>query len=952
MGVHGRIYWVVVLTLCIGADVVAVTFENNGYDLLVAIHRNVTQDPRMITQLQSMFTSASNYLYTTTRKYTYIRRVTILVPDSWTKDPSWNDEGEITFTDADVRVDSPHPLQGYTPYTFQPGQCGEPGRYILLTPNFVLDKDNDRDINYGDAGRVLVHEFAHLRFGVFDEYGIPGSRQHPVYYVDDTGTTVRGTACSNDITGDFVNEVKDSRCDPVDGKDVVNKDCKFLPNVFINTATSSVMYAQFLEKVIHFCESDPESGRMDLIHNPNAPNRHNKMCNGRGTWDVIREHTDIKGSNPVDISDRAPQFSIVYRQRGAVGNTTICGGRIVLVLDLSRSMIENSRYFRLRQIADRIIRDILPVGTEVGIVVYSSSARIWANMRVITSPADRQMLAQSLPDKRHYGGATAIGLGLLKAIEMLNGTGKSTENGRIFLVTDGVENIRPYVNEIFSDITRSKVVVHTMAYSDTAAKVLQRLSTVTGGQYSFFDESSGSTALAGAAERLLKDLSLCDEDDDEIEIDRRAFVLTSTQTTVIRILVIDSTVGNNTRFIFTLSKDAETEIKIGDPSGVIYDSNSKEYSKDETLNIKRFHFPLAKVGTWTYTVKRTSNTDESITAVVTSRPRVGILPFKVETWTSSKTYDYSGGRSGVVAYAYVHQGYAPIINASVEVEVSRPGDTLNVTLRDDGILPDNTANDGVYSNYLLGFKSNSRYSMEVRVESVDGQTVIIKAGTALPGRTLSVYQNTTPPVRYERIEAFSRTASPDAIDISGYNSSVDQLDPGRVTDLDIDIQNILNQTVTLTWTAPGDDLNIGKVAKYELRVAVTFASLRSNFTEASMVKKEDLVTGSMSPLPAGSQQMVTFRLPNNWSSDFYVFGLKAFDEANRQSELSNLRSITLQPLTIPQPNPAPDEPASGHTNFLIWVGVGLGAAVVVAVALIVIVICIYTRKSKPKESPI
>ncbi|XP_046571726.1 calcium-activated chloride channel regulator 3A-1-like [Haliotis rubra] len=321
---------------------------------------------------------------------------------------------------------------------------------------------------------------------------------------------------------------------------------------------------------------------------------------------------------------------------------------------------------------------------------------------------------------------------------------------------------------------------------------------MTGGQYSFFGETTGLTAFKAAADRLLKDLSLCDEYDNNIEIDRRAFVLTSKQNNFTRILNMDPTVGNNTLFVFTLSHGAETKIRIEDPYGAVYDSNSSEYSKDETLNIIRFLFPLTKTGTWKYMLKRDSNANESITAVVTSHPRVGTLPFKVETWTSSKTYDYSGGRSGVVAYAYVHQGYAPIVRAFVEVEVSRPGDIFNITLYDDGMLPDNTANDGVYSNYLLGFKSNSRYSMDVRVESVEGETVIIKSGNTLSGRTLSVFQNTTPPVRNETVEAFSRTASPDAIDISGYNSSVDQLDPGRVTDLDIAIENKLNQTVTLS----------------------------------------------------------------------------------------------------------------------------------------------------------
>ncbi|XP_071114503.1 calcium-activated chloride channel regulator 1-like [Haliotis cracherodii] len=949
---QGRIRWaVLMLMLCTGADVVAVTYEDNGYDLLVAINRNVTQEPRIITELQSMFTSASDYLYTTTRKYTYIRRVTILVPDTWTRDPAWELGGEMTFTDADVRVDSPHPEKGNTPYTFQPGQCGVPGRYILLTSDFVLDKDNDRDINYGDAGRVLVHEFAHLRFGVFDEYGIRQSSQHPVYYVDDTDLSLRPTACSTDIKGDFINAVKDSACEPIDSKEVVNKDCYFLPSAYDNKATSSVMYAQFLKEVVHFCESNPDSGRMDLKHNPNAPNRQNKMCKERGTWDIIKEHPDIQGRNPADIEDRIPQFKVVYRQRQTVRNTTICGRRIVLVLDRSGSMQLNFRYFKLSQMADQIIRDILPVGTEVGIVLFSETATVLANMRVIASPADREELVLKLPNLSDYGGKTAIGLGLTKAIKLLKENGKSAENGRIFLISDGEENISPKVNTIFSEIVSSKVVIHTLAYSDAAAKVLQPLSTTTGGQYSFFDESSTSTALAGAAERLLKDVSLCEEDDDDIEIDRRAIELTSTQTTFSREVLIDSTVGNNTRFIFTLSHGAGTEISIEDPDEAVYNSDSSEYNKDEALNIRRFLFPSTKTGTWKYTLKRISNLIENITAVVTSHPRVGSPPFEVETWTSSKTFNFSGDGNGVVVYTYVHQGYAPIINAYVEVEVSRPHETLNITLKDKGILPDNTADDGVYSNYLLGFKSNSRYSMKVTVESVEGQTVIIKSGTALSGRTLSVYQNTTQPVRYERVEAFSRTASPDAIDISGYDETVDQLDPGRVTDLDIAIHNKLSQTVTLSWTAPGDDLNVGKVSKYELRVAVTFGSLRENFTQASKVKDEDLVTGSMDPLPAGSQQMVTIRLPSNWSSDFYVYGLKASDEASRQSELSNLRSITLRSLTIPQRKPAPVSPGSA-TNFLIWVGVGLGVAVAVAVALVVVVVCIYKRKMKTKGNPI
>lgn len=68
--------------------------------------------------------------------------------------------------------------------------------------------------------------------------------------------------------------------------------------------------------------------------------------------------------------------------------------------------------------ADQIIRDILPVGTEVGIVVFSQTARVWANMRVIASPADRQELVLKLPKLSDYVGRTAIGLGLIEAIKV------------------------------------------------------------------------------------------------------------------------------------------------------------------------------------------------------------------------------------------------------------------------------------------------------------------------------------------------------------------------------------------------------------------------------------------------------------------------------------------------------------------------------------------------------
>ncbi|XP_046351113.2 calcium-activated chloride channel regulator 4A-like [Haliotis rufescens] len=592
-------------------------------------------------------------------------------------------------------------------------------------------------------------------------------------------------------------------------------------------------------------------------------------------------------------------------------------------------MESDNRYFRQHQLADLIIRDILPVGTEVGIVVFSDSDRVLASMRVITSPADRQALAQGLPVKSNYGGGTAIGQGLLGAIELLEANSKSTEDGQVLLITDGKENVQPLILDVLANVTSKQVAVHTLAIGTEADPNLENVSSVTGGQFLFDDESSTSTTMEAVGESLFKAISMC-EDNNVIEIDRYAVLLTSVQRNFTKRIWMDSSVGNKTLFAFILSPNARTEVTIENPSGTTYNSFSLEYSKDESLNIIRFTIDLAKNGTWKCHLIRRSNVDESVKGVVRSYSRVGSVPVEVETWTSSKLYDYAQGR-GVVVYTHVHQGYSPIIRAKVEVTGSKVG--VPLILLDNGILPDNTRDDGVYSN--------SRYSLEVKVESVEGQTAVVRAGSQ-SGRTLSVFQNVTPPVVLEPVELFSRASSPGAIEVSGHDPTVDQFNPGRVTDLDIVMQDAGLRTLALTWTAPGDDLNEGTVAKYEVRVAETFLSLRDNFTQALLFSSEDVVKGSIDPVPAGSIQNVTLRLPSIWSSDFFVIGLIALDEANRQSDLSNFCSTTFKPITVPQ-RPAASDKTNKPTVWVIWVDVGLGVAVAIAVAIVVTVVCINKR---------
>ena len=92
-------------------------------------------------------------------------------------------------------------------------------------------------------------------------------------------------------------------------------------------------------------------------------------------------------------------------------------------------------------------------------------------------------------------------------------------------------------------------------------------------------------------------------------------------------------------------------------------------------------------------------------------------------------------------------------------------------------------------------------------------------------------------------------------------------------------------SVTLEWTAPGDDGGVGTCECYELRWSTDSTALVEGFTGG--------VPGCnvFDPLPAGSTESHT--VAGLESETFYFFAVKAVDEAGNWSPLSNvLRVLT------------------------------------------------------------
>jgi phosphodiesterase/alkaline phosphatase D-like protein len=96
-------------------------------------------------------------------------------------------------------------------------------------------------------------------------------------------------------------------------------------------------------------------------------------------------------------------------------------------------------------------------------------------------------------------------------------------------------------------------------------------------------------------------------------------------------------------------------------------------------------------------------------------------------------------------------------------------------------------------------------------------------------------------------------------------------------------QTVTFNSVSLTWTAPGDDSLSGTASQYDLRYS-TSPITATNFASASRF------TGTPNPSPAGTKENVT--VTGLSAGTTYYFALKTGDEVPNWSGISNVISRT------------------------------------------------------------
>ncbi|KAJ6656287.1 hypothetical protein lerEdw1_003943 [Lerista edwardsae] len=662
-----------------------VKLNNGGFeDIIIAINPELPEDQKIVDNLKDMIKEASTYLFSATRNRFYFKTAKIVIPLSWKPKPEYKRTVTESYEEADVIVADPYLKYGDQPYTLQYGGCGEKGRYIHFTPNF-LTNDNSADV-YGPRGRVFVHEWAHLRWGVFDEY----NDDAPFY--SNGKSKPEATRCSTKITGKYVfreNTGKIRSCKVDRQTRLYEAGCQFVPEKKQH-ASASIMYMPSLHSATQFCDQSN--------HNIEATNLQNKLCNYRSTWEVIMDSADFASSSPLTAPPPVPTISLLQVQ-----DRVIC-----LVLDVSGSMDSHDRINRLRQAAELFLLQIIETGSWVGIVTYSDHAEIKSPLQQIVDDRVRRSLTNVLPTTG--SGGTSICSGVRAGFQVFLQKFNNTEGCEMVLLTAGEDSA---VHSCFAEAARSGSKIHTIALGPSAARELEMLSDLTGGlkfaatdnlDFSgFIDAFNGISSGSGTFFHQT------------IQLESKSLSISPFQW-LHGAVSIDRTVGNDMSFVVTWGMStAPPDILMTDPKGKIYPQADFETDITNTRMAQLKIGGTAEAGDWAYSIRNIHNTAQVISMTVSSRAAsLSEPPVIVKPYLRRNTNIYP---NPMVIYAEVSQGFLPVIGANViAILESESGTAEEITLLDDGSGADILKHDGIYSRYFMSFKVNGGYNLKMRVQ--------------------------------------------------------------------------------------------------------------------------------------------------------------------------------------------------------------------------------------------
>lgn len=201
--------------------------------------------------------------------------------------------------------------------------------------------------------------------------------------------------------------------------------------------------------------------------------------------------------------------------------------------------------------------------------------------------------------------------------------------------------------------------------------------------------------------------------------------------------------------------------------------------------------------------------------------------------------------------------------------------------------PGDDGNTGTAANYIIRYNT-------VQITEANWATSTDVNGEPAPQGAGTPQNMTVTGLSSSQLYYFALKAQDEALNTSDLSNSpsaisgADITPPGAVTNLTATpgVQGAVN----LSWTAPGDDGNVGTASAYIVRYNTV------QITDANWMSSTD-VAGEPAPMLAGTAQNMT--VSGLTPSQRYYFAMKTQDEASNLSALSNSPSALAGPDTTP-----------------------------------------------------
>jgi len=275
----------------------------------------------------------------------------------------------------------------------------------------------------------------------------------------------------------------------------------------------------------------------------------------------------------------------------------------------------------------------------------------------------------------------------------------------------------------------------------------------------------------------------------------------------------------------------------------------------------------AEAGRWMLGVqlnntRETNRFTVAVTAQVNANETTSI---KTKCWVQNGGEVVDAKETPVRIYAQVWKGDHPVAGASVKAYVEKPNEDLEIDeLYDNGVNADTSAGDGIYSRFFTNATYAGRYSVKCQVWD-DGSAYV---SYGFIGSSIFVFDDggTTGSHRFPRdtradrslIANFTRIEPGGSFKIDIPVSKEDAYPPGPVTDLTVvSMVSIENDTcIQLLWTAPGDDMDTGKVSSYQLKYSDSATELfDSSFDDNSAQSLDPLVEPNSLPFEPSTRPL-------------------------------------------------------------------------------------------------